>query len=157
MSSPTPRVVRNGACPGRTRRSPWLPGMTISSTVSATTSRIGVAISSVRRSATLAARRELLRLVPRLADVADHVERLLGQLVVLAVDDFPEALDGVRELHVAPLRAGEGLGDEHRLGKEPPGGPGAGDDELVLVRQLIHPGDRDDVLELLGALEDQLH
>src|SRR2546427_11416798 len=157
MSSPTPRVVRNGACPGRTRRSPWLPGMTISSAASATTSRIGVAISSVSRSATLTARRELLRFVHRLADVADHVEGLLGQLVVLAVDDFPEALDGIRELHVPPLRTGERLGDEHGLGEKPLDLPRAGDDELVLVGELLHSEDRDDVLEVLVALEDELH
>src|SRR2546425_104764 len=157
MSSPTPRVVRNGACPGRTPRYPWLPGMTISSAASATTSRIGVAISSVSRSATLTARRELLRFVRRLADVADHVEGLLWQLVVLAVDDFPEALDGVRELHVPPLRAGERLGDEHRLGEEPLDLPGAGDDELVLVGELLHSEARDDVREVLVALEDELH
>src|SRR5262245_3568444 len=101
--------------------------MTISSTDSVATSRIGVAISSVRRSAKLTARGELLGLVHRLADVADHVEGLLRQLVVLAVDDFPETLDGVRQLHVAPLRAGEGLGDEHRLRQEPLDLPGACD------------------------------
>src|SRR2546425_10011783 len=142
MSSPIPSVVRKGACPGKTPKYPWLRGMTISSTVAATTSRIGVAISSVRRSATLAARRELLRFVHRLADVADHVEGLLGQLVVLAVDDFPEALDGVRELHVPPLRAGERLGDEHRLGEAPLDLPGARDDAPGLVGELLHAEDR---------------
>src|SRR6266850_5390334 len=157
MSSPIPSVVRKGACPGRTPKYPWLPGMTISSAVSATTSRVGVAISSVSRSAMLPARRELLRLLHRLADVADHVEGLFGQLVVLAVDDLSEALDGVRELHVPPLRAGERLGDEHRLGEEPLDLPGAGDDELVLVGELLHPEDRDDVLEVLVALQDELY
>src|SRR6058998_3534228 len=157
MSSPIPSVVRKGACPGRTPKYPWLPGMTIPSAVSATTSRVGVAISSVRRSATLGARRELLRFVHRVADVADHVEGLLGQLVVLAVDDLSEALDGVRELYVPPLRAGERLGDEHRLGEEPLDLPGAGDDELVLVGEFLHSEDRDDVLEVLVALEDELH
>src|SRR5437867_1558854 len=157
MSSPIPNVVSKGACPGRTPKYPWLPGMTISSAVSATTSRVGVAISSVRRSATLGARGELLRLVHRLADVADHVERLLGQLVVLTVDDFPEALDGIRELHVPPLRTGERLGDEHGLGEKPLDLPRAGDDELVLVGELLHSEDRDDVLEVLVALEDELH
>src|SRR5881296_2419288 len=157
MSSPIPSVVRKGACPGRTPKYPWLPGMTISSTVSATTSRIGVAISSMRRSATLAARRELLRLVPRLADVADHVDRLLGQLVVLAVDDFAEALDGVRELHIPPLSAGERLGDEHGLGEKPLDLARTGDDELIVVRELFHSEDGDDVLEVLVTLEDELH
>src|SRR5882724_2946702 len=120
--------------------------MTTSSTDSVTASLVGVAISSVRRSATLAARRELLGLVDRLADVADHVEGLLGQLVVLAVDHFAEALHGVRKLDVPSRLAGELLGDGERLGQEPLDLPGARDDELVLVRELLHAEDRDDVL-----------
>src|SRR4029077_21029432 len=92
--------------------------MTISSTDSVTTSRVGVAISSVRRSATLAARGELLGLVHRLADVADHVEGLLRQLVVLAVDDLAEALDRVGELHVTARLPRELLGHGERLRQE---------------------------------------
>src|SRR2546425_7629580 len=157
MSSPIPSVVRKGACPGKTPKYPWLPGMTISSTVSATTSRIGVAISSVRRSATLRARRQLLRLVHRLADVADHVEGLLGQLVMLAVDDLPEALDGVRELDVAPRRTGELLGHEERLRQEPLDLPRAGDQELVLVGERLHPEDHADFHDGLLVLQEELH
>src|SRR6267142_2687002 len=120
--------------------------MTTSSTDSVTASLVGVAISSVRRSATLAARRELLGLLHRLADVADHVEGLLGQLVVLAVDDFTEALHGVRELDVSTGLSGELLGDGERLGEEPLDLARARDDELVVVRELFHSEDRDDVL-----------
>src|SRR5206468_634155 len=157
MSSPTPSVVRNAAWPGRTPKYPWRPGTTISSAVSATTSRVGVATSSVRRSATLAGLGELLGLLHRLADVAHHVEGLLRELVVLALDDLLEALRGVGDLHVPARRARELLGDEERLREEALDLPRAGDDQLVLVRELFHAEDRDDVLEILVPLEDQLH
>src|SRR5919202_326152 len=48
-------------------------------------------------------------------DRADHVEGLLGQVVVLAVEDLGEAADRVLELDVLPGLAGERLGHEHRL------------------------------------------
>src|SRR5687768_6671004 len=81
--------------------------------------RVGVASSSVRRSAMLLAlAAQLLGLVDGLADVADEIERLLRQLVVLALDDLLEALHGVADLHVAAGRAGELLGHEERLGEE---------------------------------------
>src|SRR5262245_58412185 len=131
--------------------------MTISSTDSVTTSRVGVAISSVRRSATLAARGEVLGLVHRLSDVADHVEGLLRQLVVLAVDDLAEALDRVGELHVTARLPRELLGHGERLRQESLDFPSARDGQLVLVRQLLHAQDGDDVLEVLVALQDQLH
>ncbi len=53
--------------------------------------------------------------------------------------------------------AGEGLGDEHRLGEEALHLAGALDDELVLVRELVHAEDGDDVLQVAVALEDLLH
>src|SRR5438046_10723037 len=111
MSSPTPSVVRNAAWPGRTPKYPWLPGTTISSAVSATTSRVGVATSSVRRSATLAGLGELLGLLYRLADVADHVEGLLLVLVVLALDDLLAALQGGGALQLPSPRASQMAGD----------------------------------------------
>src|SRR2546428_10914737 len=146
MGAPIRRGVRTAACRGRTRKYPWLPGGTISSTASETTSRSGVATSSVRRSATLADLGELLGLVHRLADVADHVEGLLRKLVVLTLDDLLEALHGVGDLHVPSRRARELLGDEERLREKPLDLPCAGDDQLVLVRELFHAEDRDDVL-----------
>src|SRR5262249_35071188 len=105
----------------------------------------------------LAARRELLSLLLRLADVADHVEGLLGQLVVLAVDHFAEALHGVRELDVAAGLTGELLGDGERLGQEPLDLARARHDHLVVVRELLHPEDGNYVLKIFVALQDQLH
>src|SRR6266550_4448691 len=63
----------------------------------------------------IALAREPASLLHGLLDRADHVEGLLGQLVVLALEDFLEALDRVLELHVLAGRTGELLGDEVRL------------------------------------------
>src|SRR5438445_13347522 len=62
--------------------------------------------------------RHLLRPLDRALDRADHVEGLLGQLVVEPFEDLVEAADRVLELHVLPGRAGELLGDEVRLRQE---------------------------------------
>src|SRR5271169_3302465 len=45
------------------------------------------------------ARRQLFRLLAHFFDRADHVERLLRQIVVLAFHDFLEAAHGVFDLH----------------------------------------------------------
>ena len=74
-----------------------------------------------------------------------------------ALDDLAEALDRVLELHVLAGRAGELLGDEVRLREEPLDLARTGDDELVLVGELVHAQDRDDVLQILVPLEDLLH
>jgi hypothetical protein len=70
------------------------------------------------RSATYAAAPAICLASRRALDRADHVEGLLGQLVVLAVEDLAEAADRVLELHVLAGRAGELLGDEERLRQE---------------------------------------
>ena len=75
---------------------------------------------------------------------------------MLALDDRVEAGDRVLELDVLAGRARELLGDEVRLREEALDLAGARDDELVLVGELVHPEDRDDVLQVLVALEDLL-
>src|ERR687887_396870 len=99
---------------------------------------------------------KLLRLLDGLLDRADHVEGLLGKVVVLALDDLLEALDRVLEFHVAALLARELLGHEVRLREEALDPAGTRDDDLVLVRELVDPEDGDDVLEVLVALQDLL-
>ena len=98
----------------------------------------------------------LAALLHGLVDRADHVERLLGEVVVLAVQDLAEAVDRVLELDVLAGRAGELLGDEVRLREEALDLAGPLDDELVLVGELVHPEDRDDVLEVAVPLEHLL-
>src|SRR5258706_1032972 len=60
----------------------------------------------------------LLRLRPHFIDVADVQERLLRQIVCLAVADLLEAAERVGELDVLPFLAGELLGDIERLAEE---------------------------------------
>src|SRR5262245_12928428 len=59
--------------------------------------------------------RQLLGLGDRLFDGADHVERLLRQVVVIAVAQALEALDGVGDRHELAGRTREHLGDVERL------------------------------------------
>src|SRR3546814_3432808 len=61
---------------------------------------------------------DLLRLLDRLVDAADHVERLLGDVVAFAVDDHLEAADGVLQRHVLARRTGEHLGHVEGLAEE---------------------------------------
>src|SRR5207245_6800594 len=51
-------------------------------------------------------------------DGADHVEGLLRQVVVLSVEDFAEAADGLLQRHVLSGPVGKHLGDEERLRQE---------------------------------------
>src|SRR4030067_2600414 len=66
-------------------------------------------------------------------DTAHHVKGLLGDLVMLAVDYFLEAADGVLELDILALPAGEYLGHEERLRKEFLDFSGARYDDLVVL------------------------
>ena len=66
-----------------------------------------------------------------LVDAADHVERLLGQVVVLAGDDGLEAADRVLERHVLAGAAGEHFGDVERLRQEALDLAGPGHGQLV--------------------------
>ncbi len=45
--------------------------------------------------------------IAHLVDRADHVKRLLGDLVELPIDDHREPLDGVRKLNVRTGTVGE--------------------------------------------------
>src|SRR5262245_54618969 len=72
--------------------------------------------SSVVRSGRLGG--ELAALLDRLLDGADHVERRLRQMVVLAFAQALEALDRVGEIDEHAGRAGEHLGDVERLRQE---------------------------------------
>src|SRR3954452_19118131 len=93
-----------------------------------------------------------LRLLEHRLHATDVEERLLGDVVELAVDQLLEALDGVRHGDVDALQAGERLAHEERLRQEPLDLPGPGHDHPVLLGELVEPEDGDDVLELLVAL-----
>src|ERR671930_1735536 len=179
-------VATSGACRARTPISPAAPGTTIISASPSNAGPSGVTSeTSKRRLGTacgrsgglglpsvlfgclglalrlllrlfLAAAADRLRLLDRLLDRPDHVEGLLGQVVVLAVEDLGEALDRVLELHVLDGRARELLGDEVRLREEALDLPRTRHDQPVLVGELVDAEDGDDVLEVLVALENLL-
>ena len=90
-------------------------------------------------------------------DRADHVEGLLGILVVFAVHDRLEAADGVGQLHELAGRVGELLGDKEGLAEEALDLAGARHGQLVVFRQFIHAQDGDDVLQRLVLLQHFLH
>src|ERR1700761_1338458 len=61
---------------------------------------------------------QLLALVDRLFDGADHVEGGFRQVVILAFAEIAEALDGVGEIDELAGRTGEDFGDVERLRQE---------------------------------------
>ena len=99
----------------------------------------------------------LLELREDFVDRARQVEVLLGNLVVLAFDDLLEAADRVGDRHVLAFEAGELLRDEERLRQELLDLARARHGELVVFRQLVDAENRDDVLQILVALQDLLH
>mmetsp|Transcript_2504 Transcript_2504/g.7899 ORF Transcript_2504/g.7899 Transcript_2504/m.7899 type:complete len:228 (+) Transcript_2504:208-891(+) len=101
--------------------------------------------------------RELLRLLGRLLDRADHVERHLRQVVVLALEQALEAAERVGEGDKLARRAREDLGDVERLREEALDLARARHRHLVVLGQLIHAKDGDDVLQRLVVLQDLLH
>src|SRR5687768_7387680 len=158
-SSPTCNVASSGVWPGRTPKYPSDPGSCTSSTCSLTSARSGVTISSVSLvgSAISSGGLHAAALFDRFVNRPDHVERLLRQIVVLAVDDLLEALHRVGNLHVLALEAGELLGDEEGLRQEPLDLARTRHGELVVFRQLVDAENRDDVLQVLVALQNLLH
>src|SRR4051812_31858989 len=89
-------------------------------------------------------------------DAAAHEERLLRILVELALGQAAERVDGLRQRDELARDAGELLSDEERLRQEPLDPPGPVDQDPVLLGQLVDAEDRDDVLQVLVALEDLL-
>src|SRR5712664_2871146 len=87
------------------------------STSSAYTAFSGVTISS--RIGTLCVLlREPLAFLAGVLDRADVEERLLRQIVVLALKNLAEAADRIRHLHVDAVEARELLRDQQRLRQE---------------------------------------
>src|SRR5665647_3183495 len=99
----------------------------------------------------------LLRLLGCFLDAADHEEGLLRQVVALAVHYVLETPHSVGQWHVLAGHAGELLGDVEGLREEALDLAGALDHDLVLVGELVHAQDGDDVLQLAVALEDLLY
>eukprot|EP00123_Amoebidium_parasiticum_P007880 comp18430_c0_seq1/m.19678 comp18430_c0_seq1/g.19678 ORF comp18430_c0_seq1/g.19678 comp18430_c0_seq1/m.19678 type:complete len:536 (+) comp18430_c0_seq1:33-1640(+) len=99
----------------------------------------------------------LLCLLHGLLDAADHVECHLGQVVVLATKHRLEALNGFLQADQATALAGEDLGHGEGLGQELLDLACAGHRELVVLRQLVHTQNGNDVLQRLVVLQNLLH
>ena len=78
-------------------------------------------------------------------------------MVVLAFGDRLERGDRLVQRHEHAGDAGELLGHIHRVGKEPLEAPGPLHRDPVLLGQFVNAEDRDDVLQLVVALQDPLH
>ena len=101
----------------------------------------------------------LLQIVPLLfevVDAADAGERLLRDVVVNAVADAGEGLDGLVGRHVGARTTGEFLGHVEVLAEELLDAAGAVDGGLVLFRKLVDTNQGDDVLQLLVTLQNGL-
>src|SRR5579859_6377592 len=98
-----------------------------------------------------------LRVLNRVLDQSSHQERLLGEPVVLALQNLAGSADRLLALDVLAGPAGELLGDEHRLAHVALQTPRPSHGDLVLLRELVHAQDGDDVLEILVALQRALH
>src|SRR5690606_18801571 len=90
-------------------------------------------------------------------DGADHVERLLGQIVVVAGENAFEAADRVLQRNVLAGRAGEDFGNVERLRQETFDFPRAVYRLLVFFREFIHAEDGDDVFQFLVTLQYGLY
>src|SRR3954462_1105145 len=69
---------------------------------------------------------------PHVVRATDVQERLLGDVVEIAVDDLLEGLDRLGPRREPAGQAGEDLGDEHRLRQEPLDLAGPVDGEAIL-------------------------
>jgi len=85
-----------------------------------------------------------------------HVEGLLGELILLATQDVLESRDGLLQHHQASLHASEGLSHSEGLRHKALDLAGAGHSELVILRQLIHSQDGNDILQGFVGLQGLL-
>src|SRR5580704_6768121 len=154
-----PSSVMSGAWPGKIPSSPSRPGTTTSTTFSRMIWRSGVTTINSMESGSIfllgRARLHRFGFLENFVDSAHHVERLLWNIIVLALDDFLEAAHGVFDLDVFAFEAGELRGNEHGLRKEFFDTACAGDGALVFVGKFFDTENGDDVLQVLVALKNR--
>ena len=98
--------------------------------------------------------RHILGLLLHILDGTDVKERTLRILIHLTIDDRLEALDGISERYISARDTGELLTDEERLAQEVTDLTCTVYGHLILLGQLFHTEDGDDILQLLVLLED---
>ena len=97
--------------------------------------------------------RQLFSFGHGLFDAANHIEGSLRQMVIFPVHDRLERADGVFDLDELARDSSEDFGDVERLAKKALDLAGAGDDQLIFFRQLIHAENGDDILQRLILLQ----
>lgn len=95
----------------------------------------------------LGRRLKLHRLLLDLGKVTNHVEGTLRDIVRLTTDNGFEVVDGVLDVYELARRAGENLCHKEGLGHEPLNFPGPVYRQLVVLAQLVHSQNCDDVLQ----------
>src|SRR2546422_4179608 len=98
-----------------------------------------------------------LRLRDDFVDGPNHADVLFLHRVVLAFDDLLETPNRLGDRHVLAVETGELLRDEEWLRQEPLNLARARDRQSILFRQLVDAENRDDVLQVLVALENLLY
>src|ERR687895_2599130 len=157
-------MAMSGAWLARTPMEPVVVRVETISTSSSNTFPSGVRTSTGKlfRAILLLLGGRLLGLRPargldHLVDRALQQEGPLRDVVVLALDYLLEGAHRLLDRHVLALGAGDRLRHEERLRQEAFHLARALHGHAVLVRQLVDPKDRDDVLQLLVALQDLAH
>ena len=84
-------------------------------------------------------------------------ECLLRNVIVVAGNDAVEAANGFRQWYVFARRVGEDFSNRERLRKEFLDLARTINDLFVVLRQLIHAQDSDDVLQFLITLQYRLY
>src|SRR5260370_9701619 len=132
-SGPGLSTVINGACRAMTPSSPSARLAMMNST--SPSKRLCSTLTTRSAYFNSAARGlfHLLALCTRLFDGADHIESLLGEVIVLALQDLGEALHRLADLDVLALASCETLRNAESLGEESLDLPGA------RHAQLLHP------------------
>src|SRR6476661_5182623 len=155
-SSPSARIASRGEWPGRI---PISPSLVRALTILAAPDHTNWSAATISTSSSAILLGLLLDLGPLALNViqaADVEERLLCDVVEVAVADGREAFHGVLDGHGGAFDAGELLRRVGVLREELLDAACTRHDDLVLFGELIDTEDGDDVLEFLVLLQDLL-
>mmetsp|Transcript_20622 Transcript_20622/g.35423 ORF Transcript_20622/g.35423 Transcript_20622/m.35423 type:complete len:548 (+) Transcript_20622:132-1775(+) len=91
-----------------------------------------------------------------LLDVTHHVEGTLWKIVIASADNLLESLDGILKAHELSSGTSENLSNMEWLTHELLNLTGPAHNKLIILRQLIHTKNGNDILQSLVILEELL-
>src|SRR5918996_5623082 len=150
-------MAMRGAWLARTPMEPVVVRVETISTSSSNTFPSGVRTSTGKLLRGILVLARPARRLDHLVDRALQQEGPLRDVVVLALDDLLEGAHRLLDRHVLALGPRKRLRHEERLRQEALHLARPLHGHAVLVRQLVDAEDRDDVLQLLVALQDLAH